>query len=121
MQDIDQFRTVDQTDGRLKEEKMKKMEDELIQQSDVITTLRKDKKALSETIAIRNQTIIALQQEVKRKTVQQPPGSGKISVSSGGASGTLDLLQHSKEQSKIVFQQKKIIESLEVSSKSIGG
>ena len=92
-----------------------------IQQSDIITTLRKEKKALSETIAIRNQTVISLQQEVKRKTVQQPPGSGKISVSSSGALRTLDLLQHSKEQSKIIFQQKKIIESLEVSSKSIRG
>ncbi len=101
---------------------MKKMEDDLIQQSDVITTLRKEKKALSETIAIRNQTILSLQQEFKSmKTVQQPPGSGKISVSSGGASGTLDVQQHSKKQSEIIFQQKKRIEKLEVSSKSIGG
>ncbi len=98
------------------------MEDELIHQTDLITTLRKDKKALSETIAIRNQTILSLQQEFKKmKTVQQPPGSGKISVSSGGASGTLDVRQHSKEQNKIILKQRKQIESLEVSTKSIGG
>ena len=101
---------------------MQKMEDELIHQTDLITTLRKDKKALSETIAIRNQTILSLQQEFKKmKTVQQPPGSGKISVSSGGASGTLDVRQHSKEQNKIILKQRKQIESLEVSTKSIGG
>ncbi len=97
---------------------MKKMEEDLIQQSDIISTLRKEKKALSETITTRNQTILSLQQEFKRmKTVQQPPGSGKISVSSGGASGTLDVQQHSKEQSKIILKQKKQIESLEVSSR----
>ncbi len=94
----------------------------MIQQSDIITTLIKDKKALSETIAIRNQTILSLQQEFKNmKTVQQPPGSGKISVSSGGASETLDFQQHSKKQSKIIFQQKKEIESLEVRSRIIWG
>ncbi len=53
--------------------------------------------------------------------MQQSPGSGKLSVSSGGALGTLDLQQHSKEQSKIILKQKKKIEFLEVSSKRIGG
>ncbi len=119
MQDTGEFRTVDQIDGRWKEEKMEKMEDDLIQQSDVISTLRKEKKALSETIAIRNQTIVSLQQEFKN-IKQQSPGSGKISVSSGGASETLDLQQHSKEQSKIIFQLKKKIESLERDEDSFG-
>ncbi len=50
---------------------------------------------------------------------QQPPVSGKISIPSSGALRTVNLLQHSKEQSKIIFQQKKKIESLEVSSKSV--
>ncbi len=98
------------------------MGDELIQQSDVTTSLRKENKILCETIAIRNLTILSLQYEFKRMiTVQQPPGSGKISVSSGWALRTLDVQQHLNEQSKIILKQKEKIDFLEVSSKGIEG
>ncbi len=103
---------MDKTGGQLKKEEAKKIEE-----SDVIATLRKDNNMLSETIAIRNLTILSLQYEFKRmKTVQQPPGS----VYSSGTSGTVesDVQKHLNEQNKIILKQKEKIKFLEVSSKS---
>ncbi len=96
---------MDKTGGRLKKEGAKKMEE-----SDVIATLRKENEMLSETISIRNLTILSLQYEMK--TIMQQPRAGVFS------SGRTTVRRHLNEQSKIILKQKEKITFLEVSSRS---